>query len=130
MGQIIIGNSYEDSEDFIKQCDEYKKYIDLHKANVIKAFVKIFREKTYNSESINISNDEWKEAIKKVSYDIKYHDESKYEDEEFYPYRRHFYPTAKEKIQEDKIEDEESFDNAWKHHYLNNDHHPHYYSNL
>lgn len=48
----------------------------------------------------------------------RYHDKSKYEDEEFFPYLHHFYPTCKE----DEMKTEE-FEQACRHHIKSNPHH-------
>ena len=52
------------------------------------------------------------------------HDNSKFSKEEFEPYRRRFYPTSFEV----RIDDNDyEFNNAWKHHYMNNPHHPEFW---
>lgn len=49
---------------------------------------------------------------------IKEHDESKYSKEEFEPYAQHFYGDKKNDFE---------FGEAWKHHWLNNEHHPEFW---
>ena len=49
---------------------------------------------------------------------IKEHDESKYSEEEFEPYAQHFYGDKKNDFE---------FGEAWKHHWLNNEHHPEFW---
>lgn len=55
------------------------------------------------------------------------HDQSKFSISEFQAYRQFFYPTEDElNIDHDKCV--ASFDEAWKHHYTNNDHHQEHWS--
>lgn len=93
--------------------NEYMAYIDEHIKNVIRAYEEISKKCTML---------DWvAEAVFKMDHSdtIHHHDESKYSDEEFQGYRIKFYPL-------DKYDEEaatEEFDKAWKHHYLNNNHH-------
>lgn len=98
--------------------NRYKEYIDNHRNNVRKAW-----ENIKNNEeciqlikkyipSISISTDTLDELI-------YLHDLSKYESEEFDAYRKNFYPIS----QEEKDDNKQAFEEAWKHHYMNNLHH-------
>ena len=102
----------------IKKQEEYMAYIKEHRENVKKAF-KFFIE---NNKIMQSTNREIQEAVLYLKNNniIENHDNSKFSDEEFEPYRRYFYS-----INEiEKKSAEEDFNNAWKHHYEVNDHHP------
>lgn len=87
---------------------KYKEYIEHHKQNVMDAFNLLA---TLDIPFINENKD-------KIQEICSVHDDSKFSDNEFFPYLHHFYPTTKE---EAKLEDE--FDNAVMLHVLNNRHH-------
>ena len=74
----------------------------------------------------SISDDELKSAIISVKEDIENHDASKYSEEEFEPYRIKYYPTTNEKNADEETRKLIDFNSeeAWKHHYKTNDHHP------
>ena len=89
--------------------EEYKKYIMDHKARV--------------EQFADWLLEHCPEVLDEVDPDIfwdliKAHDDSKYSEEEFEAYAQHFYG--------DKNNDLE-FDEAWKHHWLNNEHHPEFW---
>ena len=95
--------------------EEYMKYINNHIDAVKKAF-DIFSKIDWNGIITE-------EDMVVLQYRINKHDQSKYSDEEFEPYRKNFYP-----INDIELEDcEEEFNNAWIHHYTNNDHHPEFW---
>ena len=54
------------------------------------------------------------------------HDETKYWESEFEPYRKYFYPANTSEGKENKAV-VDMFNEAWKHHYEHNDHHPEYW---
>ena len=97
----------------VQKREEYLRYINEHIENVKRAY------------DIFVSID-WDESI--ISHDdlvllgdrIKRHDESKYSDEEFEGFRMHFHSIN----EKEKQEHQEEYDEAWKHHYMTNDHHP------
>ena len=99
-------NSTEDSQ--------YIHYIFEHRLNVEKAFDKyamlIMME-------LGIEESEYHRLRKQISS----HDLSKYGEEEFDGYRQYFYPVN------DETQDEEAFNQAWKHHYKANPHHWEYW---
>ena len=91
--------------------EKYLGYIFHHQYNVKQAWY------TYLSK-----------VCKNLPYDkddimnrINTHDESKITKEEFEPYRKYFYPIEGEERNENE------FNKAWEHHYMNNDHHPEYW---
>ena len=76
------------------------------------------------------SRDELIDAIISVKQAVKHHDESKYTEIEFEPYRMHWNPTDEEKLRGKEYWDEVDirYQEAWVHHYTMNDHHPkHWY---
>ena len=95
---------------------EYEDYINEHVNNVKKAYNE---RKIPISVVLNLSNDE----IKDLENRIENHDNSKWSDEEFDAYRRHFHYIS----DKEKEESKEDFEKAWKHHYTVNDHHPEHY---
>lgn len=131
MGSVYSGDlvtSRQDVSDYLFQCEVYKKYIIEHVDNVgIAAAHLIERMKDLNLFGDNT------EALAAALRDVVVnHDASKWSDEEFEPYRRHFDPTEKEKLIDQNNEEirnlvEESYEKAWEHHYKNNDHHPEYW---
>lgn len=93
--------------------EEYKKYIIEHKERV-KQFADLLKENLPEIfEGLDIS-----------TFDdvIAEHDESKFSDEEFEPYAQKFY--GKQDINGKPLDYVPGFDEAWKHHWLNNEHHP------
>ena len=91
--------------------NEYRAYIKEHVANIHAAFLK------YGKELCSLIFETPGALYTRV---IK-HDDSKYCNIEFDAYRQYFYPCS------DEEPNEEEFNNAWKHHYRNNDHHPEYW---
>ena len=91
--------------------NEYKAYIKEHFTNVNTAFLKY---------GINMAKRLFITPGALYVRVIK-HDDSKYLKEEFDGYRQYFYPCSGEE------KNEKLFNDAWKHHYKNNDHHPEYW---
>lgn len=88
--------------------NEYVEYIKGHKQNVMEALDLLYGlEIPFVVENYG----ELKDICSK-------HDDSKYSDEEFDPYREHFYPLN----DEEKMRSE-AFENAVRHHIKNNKHH-------
>lgn len=56
-----------------------------------------------------------------ISKRMQKHDLSKFSEDEFSQYAQYFFP------EDGKEPDKDLFDQAWKHHYQNNDHHPEFY---
>lgn len=105
----------------IKKEEEYKKYIDTHIANVIKAYNDIVQDNWINS----VYNTDILEAIELLGENIHNHDASKYSDSEFHAYRVRYYPVTEEEKENAKLDENwEPYADAWKHHYQNNAHHP------
>lgn len=91
--------------------NEYTQYIKEHIANVQKAY-QVFGEELFDLLQFN---------KKKFELLLSRHDESKFSVDEFEPYRQKFFPI------EGEVVDEKKFNDAWKHHYMNNPHHPEYW---
>lgn len=119
------------SMDVLLQEEKYTSYILEHQRNVFKAFSKLFKEESINKIFSNAQTEYRNHFIDSLLEDISNHDESKFSDEEFEGYRLHFYPTDEEKDRKRSEDDnrlmEEKFNESWKHHYMNNDHHPFYW---
>lgn len=97
------------TEDLDGYQEEYKNYIVAHKDRV-KQFADWLKEnlpEVFNNVDI--------EAFDEV---IEEHDESKYSEEEFEPYAVHFYGNKDNDLE---------FEEAWKHHWLHNEHHPEFW---
>ena len=90
--------------------EEYKNYIEEHKANV-KKFADWLVEKL--PELFTDATD-----VETFYEIIKEHDNSKYSEEEFEPYAQHFFGDKKNNLE---------FEEAWKHHWMNNEHHPEFW---
>lgn len=119
-----------DSE-YVNKMNDYKEYIDNHRKNVIEAFQDVFL-KRYNDpydfpSDIGFTTEEFKQAIKDVTPEVLMHDMSKYSDEEFYPYLDYFIKGYfSDSIPDDQKDPviEAKYQEAWRHHYLYNAHHP------
>ena len=98
--------------------EKYKEYINEHKLNVQKAWVRMKN----NSECLKLFEKYFiypptdMEVIENL---IKHHDDSKYGKEEFDGYRMKYFPISKE--EQDSCKD--ILEKAWVHHYTNNLHH-------
>lgn len=90
---------------------KYVRYISEHRNRVQKAWNLL---KTMFPEVSFVKDSRIASRIQEL---ISIHDMSKYKNEEFEAYRRHWYPAAGE------APDEEAYQAAWEHHYQNNPHH-------
>ena len=90
----------------------YKKYIEEHKRNVMEAF----KEMKDNHLIYQLGGDD---LLDKLHTRVLYHDDSKYSEEEFEPYRKNFFPIS----QQEKEDNKEDFEKAWQHHWQENSHH-------
>ena len=119
MNNSLLESLTNDNNLVIKKEEEYMEYIKNHISNVIKIFEDMV-------DNIDIFEDadryDIADAIREVEYEgfIYRHDDSKYTDEEFTAYRRHFHSVD----EKEKEESKEDFELAWKHHYTVNPHHP------
>lgn len=122
-----------DSSEKIKKSEEYMNYIKDHINNVHKSY-KILFEPLLSQDNISSkigSDDAIKNAIMSCVDAIEHHDDSKFDDVEFEPYRAKYYPTTDElnASDEEKAIIDERYRAAWIHHYKNNSHHPDHWYN-
>ena len=98
--------------------EEYKKYIEEHKDRV-KQFADWLKE--------NLPEIFFDYGVDPNTFDeiILEHDESKYSEEEFEAYAKKFY--GPQDINGKPLEYVPGFDEAWKHHWTNNEHHPEFW---
>lgn len=134
MGAVYNFTSKQnDNLNYIMMCEEYKKYIIEHKINVLNSFIEYFENKDWLDKLPDeIDKEEWVDAINNLRPEIEAHDDSKYSDEEFEPYRRHFDKTIQEELYDKENPDEaeiveQEFDRAWQHHIYLNPHHPEFW---
>ena len=91
--------------------EDYKNYVLEHKKNV------------------GLFADWLKENLPEIFFDygvdpnafddvIREHDESKFSEEEFEPYAQKWFGNGEESL---------AYEEAWKHHWMNNEHHPEYW---
>jgi hypothetical protein len=88
---------------------EYQEYVFGHRARVKKF-----------ADWLKTNCPDVFEGVDLETFDeiINEHDESKFSEEEFEPYAQYFYKDKKDNFQ---------FEEAWKHHWMNNEHHPEYW---
>jgi len=111
--------------DLIKEKEAYMEYVDNHIHNVKLAYGKLF----LSNEGLILPDYTLSDSIDIIDASRSYienHDASKYSQEEFDGYRRHFNPTPAEKKVDDidSTETDAQFNEAWKHHFTYNSHHP------
>lgn len=103
-------------EDVTNYQEDYKKYIIEHKERV-KQFADWLKKnlpELFEDIDVDVFDDL-----------IKEHDESKFSEEEFEAYAQKFY--GKQDINGKPLEYVPGFDEAWKHHWTNNEHHPEFW---
>lgn len=96
--------------------EEYKKYIEDHKDRV-RQFAEWLRgqcSEVFEGVDLDAFNDI-----------IQEHDDSKFSEEEFEPYAQKFY--GKQDINGKPLDLVPGYDEAWKHHWMNNEHHPEFW---
>ena len=88
---------------------EYLEYINAHKARVEKFadWLKATCPEVFEGVDLDVFMDL-----------IKEHDESKFSEEEFEPYAQRWHGDKKKTPE---------YEEAWKHHWMNNEHHPEYW---
>ena len=88
---------------------EYLEYVNAHKERVEKFAVWLLDNCPELFEGVD-KDDFWDL--------IKEHDESKFSEEEFEPYAQKWFGDGKKTFE---------YEEAWKHHWMNNEHHPEYW---
>ena len=139
MGLIFSDGITKDIEVISKE-QEYIKYIVEHINNVNRAYIELFKGRTFdhveiefeNGEKLSIDTLAMDQIIKDLELEVKAHDLTKFSNEEFPAYRMRFFPTDTEKKQMEADSDyaasvEASFQAAWEHHYHENKHHANYW---
>ena len=131
----MIINDENLSNEYNDKCKEYMNYIDTHINNAKLAFKKLFIDRQLDWSKLGITRERLIPILKQVYQDVQHHDESKYTDEEFDGYREKWFPTREEKDRYDKDleyakEVDANADDAWKHHYRYNDHHPRHWCSI
>ena len=97
------------NEDLDGYQKEYKEYVDAHKERVSQ-FADWLKENLPGLfENIDV------ELFDEM---IRDHDESKYSEEEFEPYAQKWFGGGKKTLE---------YEEAWKHHWMNNEHHPEFW---
>ena len=96
-----------------KQRKAYKKYIFDHQQNILKAFYEMTncKDLEWIIKDPDIFWGLWDRALD--------HDISKYDKEEFEPYRKNYFPIN----EQEKKDNRKDFLEAWNHHVKANDHH-------
>jgi hypothetical protein len=97
------------TEDLDSYQEENKKYIEEHKANV-KKFADWLKENLPELFE-NIDLELFDELIAE-------HDDSKFSEEEFEPYAQKWFNNSGKTLE---------YEEAWKHHWTNNEHHPEFW---
>lgn len=132
MGNIYQSDSMQDSS-YVQKEAQYVMYI-MHHKNYVKQAYEFLKNNKFDFSNIEeIDEEKFRETLINLEPEIKSHDMSKFSDEEFEPYRRNFYPTDEEKSVEDNEVLEtvnKNFAEAWKHHYMFNDHHPEHWKHF
>ena len=99
---------------------KYKAYIDNHKKNVVETWEELKKNKTIYDYIMTQNQKENIENIETIiNKNVKMHDNSKYGEEEWEPYRKHFYSVN----EEEKKSSKKDFGKAWEHHKKVNTHH-------
>ena len=97
------------TEDKASYLEENKKYIEEHKANVKKFSTWLEENLPELFEEIDL------DAFHEI---IEEHDDSKFSEEEFEPYAQKWFGDKKKTP---------AYEEAWKHHWMNNEHHPEFW---
>ena len=136
MGRVLTeATILYDSTDSMERNNKEKEYLDyiIEHINFVKKAYKMYMMPLLEKMVVStlISDEELKAAIIKVGLNIDTHDASKFSDSEFDPYRAKYYPTQRELNGGDDYSRlvDESYEEAWKHHYTVNAHHPMHWVN-
>ena len=123
MGRVLSeATILYDSTDSMERNNKEKEYLDyiIEHINFVKKAYKMYMMPLLEKMVVStlISDEELKAAIIKVGLNIDTHDASKFSDSEFDPYRANYSRLV-----------DESYEEAWKHHYTVNAHHPMHWVN-
>lgn len=125
----VYSNGMKSNRSTISKNQEYLDYIKEHINNVKLAYEELFGSGRAIKLPEGISSVDFKNAVHAAGIEIAFHDSSKFSEDEFDAYRRHFHRTDDEILIDDTNpasaqEAESNFQKAWEHHYMNNNHHP------
>lgn len=125
----VYSNGMKSNGSTISKNQEYLDYIKEHINNVKLVYEKLFGSGRVIKLPEGISSVDFKNAVYAAGIEIAFHDSSKFSEDEFDAYRRHFHRTDDEILMDDTNpasaqEAEYNFQKAWEHHYMNNNHHP------
>jgi hypothetical protein len=125
----VYSNGMKSNKSTISKNQEYLDYIKEHINNVKLVYEKLFGSGRDIKLPEGISSVDFKNAVHAAGNEIAFHDSSKFSEDEFDAYRRHFHRTDEEILIDDTNpasaqEAESNFQKAWEHHYMNNNHHP------
>lgn len=126
-GVIASGNSNMERLD---KEQEYLDYIEDHIKNVYTAYERLMVPLLdKNNISSIVSDEDIHKAVRDLYHEVKEHDASKFGDDEFDGYRAKYHPTAEEAAGDDEYQFQMNsrYEDCWKHHYENNDHHAEYW---
>ena len=133
MGKLFINDTVIDNNDneWIEKNKGYLAYIDNHISNIDEAYGILFKKPftELDAQELEIPLEQLKSARNRMKNDLDNHDISKYSDEEFEGYRAKYFMTTEEQNNYDndlgcREAVDKLYEEAWKHHYLYNDHHP------
>lgn len=125
----VYSNGVKSNGSTINKNQEYLDYIKEHINNVKLVYEELFGSGRVIKLPEGISSVDFKNAVHAAGIEIAFHDSSKFSEDEFDAYRRHFHRTDEEILMDDTNpasaqEVESNFQKAWEHHYMNNNHHP------
>lgn len=125
----VYSNGMKSNGSTISKNQEYLDYIKEHINNVKLVYEELFGSGRVIKLPEGISSVDFKNAVHAAGNEIAFHDSSKFSEDEFDAYRRHFHRTDEEILIDDTNpasaqEAESNFQKAWEHHYMNNNHHP------
>lgn len=125
----VYSNGVKSNGSTISKNQEYLDYIKEHINNVKLVYEELFGSGRVIKLPEGISSVDFKNAVHAAGIEIAFHDSSKFSEDEFDAYRRHFHRTDEEILIDDTNpasaqEAESNFQKAWEHHYMNNNHHP------
>lgn len=125
----VYSNGMKSNRSTISKNQEYLDYIKEHINNVKLAYEELFGSGRAIKLPEGISSVDFKNAVHAAGIEIAFHDSSKFSEDEFDAYRRHFHRTDEEILIDDTNpasaqEAESNFQKAWEHHYMKNNHHP------
>lgn len=121
LSDVTFYFDYEDAE------NAYNEYLERHIRNTIKSWTDVLLPTLQENPNVCEQLEDICEVevddgyLKFVGKQISYHDESKYDEDEYIAYRNNFYPTCEADLNE---YNQKQYDLAWLRHIHLNKHHP------